>query len=986
MPASRADPAARRPDAFLSYSRRDREIADRLVALLAERGKDVWVNMQDIPAASRWRDELARAIEVSDAVIALVTPAWIASRNCRQELEHADSVGKRIIPVLAAPTADVPDALAARQWVELGSGADWGAAIEEIVEAIESDLPYVRAHARYLEESQRWNAVGRDRGFLLRGGELRAAEAWLATRSDRPEPRPTTDQIAFIQASRSDATRRLRILTASALAAVAAVIVLGLLALVQRNVAVDREHTARSRELAALSDVRRSSDPEAAVKLAVEALDVKHTREAEIGLGRAIAASPVVARFGGPRDEVDDAAMTADGTTVVTARDDGVVRAFATASGRRRWTWAGTPGLQVVTIAAGDREVAVGQGAGDITVLDIATGAPLERFAVGAKGALTGAVPSPDDRTIAGVTADLGSLASVLKLWERGSGRLIADLSAGGESAQRPVFSPDGTRLVVPYRSGLTRVWDARSGRLLHVLAGHSGPVNRADIDPRGRWIATGSDDGGVRVWSLSSGRQRSVLRSSGDAINAVRFSPDGARVAGAGRDGAVHVWETASGALLASLTGHEGGVGRVQFVDENTLVSGGDDGTARVWDLERARQAMVLLGHGLGVSVAPGAQASHVLTVGAEGTARVWRLPGTDTVTIGDPGSVGGIAVGLDGRRVVTVDARRPTVSLWAVAQTGAPRRLRSGGNSLAGDISADGSVFAQAGDGLRLFDRDGAPLADLGVGERTYSAVAVGPDGRRVAASRAGEGVNIWDPASNAPIASVPAAGLSLVTLLRFSRDGSTLAFSDAGAPVVVVAAESGEIAGSVPTSAPLNLPAFAIDPTGERVFRLDYRLPEKPAIVDVATGARTRLSGNPSSSLDSAEFSADGSELLTAGGRGAQIWDTGTGGLRAEIARDLGRTRTAAFSPDDRLVVTGHDDGLVRVWDRATGAQLGEFDGGPGPVTRLAAGFGGTRIFALGKDLTVRMFTCDACATGDQLTELSRRHVAFGDLDGP
>ena len=68
------DPAASRPDAFLSYSRRDSEAAARLVDLLAAAGKDVWVDRADIPAASRWRDELARAIEVSDAVIALVTP------------------------------------------------------------------------------------------------------------------------------------------------------------------------------------------------------------------------------------------------------------------------------------------------------------------------------------------------------------------------------------------------------------------------------------------------------------------------------------------------------------------------------------------------------------------------------------------------------------------------------------------------------------------------------------------------------------------------------------------------------------------------------------------------------------------------------------------------------------------------------------------------------------------------------------------------
>ena len=269
------DPAARRPDAFLSYSRRDSEAAARLVDLLAAAGKDVWVDRADIPAASRWRDELARAIEVSDAVIALVTPSWIASENCRQELEHADAAGKRIVPLLAEPVDWVPDGLSARQWIELPAGGDWSAAVAEVVEAIDTDLPYVRAHARYLEESQRWVASDRDRGFLLRGKELAAAEDWLGTRAERREPRPTPDQIAFIQASRSDATRRQRLLIGAVSAAAVIAIVLGVVALIQRNTAVDREQTARSRELAATAETRRATDPEAAVRLAAEGIEVK---------------------------------------------------------------------------------------------------------------------------------------------------------------------------------------------------------------------------------------------------------------------------------------------------------------------------------------------------------------------------------------------------------------------------------------------------------------------------------------------------------------------------------------------------------------------------------------------------------------------------------------------------------------------------------------------------------------------------------------
>lgn len=984
MTSSGIDPAARRPDAFLSYSRRDRGAADLLVAQLTERGKDVWVDMQDIPAASRWRDELARAIEVSDAVIALVSPAWVASENCRQELEHADGAGKRIVPVLAAPTDSVPDALSSRQWVELGTGADWTRAIDQIVAAIETDLPYVRAHARYLEESQRWGAAGRDRGFLLRGGELRAAEAWLATRSEHREPRPTADQIAFVQESRSDATRRLRILTVSALAATAAVIVLGVLALIQRNVAVDRQHTSRSRELAALSEVRRASDPEAAVRLAVQGLEERDTAEAQIGLRRAIAASPVIARFGGPGDEVDDAAITTDGATVVTARRDGVVRAFDTATGRSRWTWTGTAGFQVVVLQAGDGAVAVGQGSGAVALLDVSTGTPITALRTDAPGTITAAVPSPDGASILGLTTDLTTLRGVLKLWDRDTGRLIGDLSAGAaEFPQRPVYTPDGALVVVPYRGGGVRVWDARTGRLVRVLPGRPGPVNRVDIDTRGRRVAAAYEGGGVRVWDLATGRLLWTGRAGTQAINAVRFSPDGTKLAAVGRDAVVRVWDARSGTRLASLAGHEAGVGRVQWIDAQTIVTGGDDGTARVWDLARRRRSAILLGHGLSVNVTPGAAAAHVLTIGAEGTARVWRLAQTGTTRIGEAGATARISVAEDGQRLLTEGSPRLEVALWRLAPGAAPERLLADTRAIAGAIAADGSLVALAGSGLRLFDGDGAPVGELH-GTSPYSNVAVVADGSRVAATRLDGGTDIWDPARGATVARVGAEGRILLGELVVSRSGAAVASSSVGKPITVADAQTGAAIGSVPPPESIGLPAFAIDPAGRRVFRLDYGVPEKPAITDAATGARVTLGGDTPSSLDAASFSSDGSELLTAGGGAAQLWDAGDGGLIGEYGKDRSRTSTAAFSPDDRLIVTGHDDGLVRVWDRTTQAQLGEFDAGLGPVRQVETAFGGTRILAVGEDRTLRMFTCDACAPAEELLGLAGRHVAFGDAD--
>ncbi len=57
------------PDAFISYSRRDsREFVERLSAALEERGKDTWVDLDDIPPATRWREALDEGVLGSGAI------------------------------------------------------------------------------------------------------------------------------------------------------------------------------------------------------------------------------------------------------------------------------------------------------------------------------------------------------------------------------------------------------------------------------------------------------------------------------------------------------------------------------------------------------------------------------------------------------------------------------------------------------------------------------------------------------------------------------------------------------------------------------------------------------------------------------------------------------------------------------------------------------------------------------------------------------
>jgi hypothetical protein len=108
------------------------------------RGKSIWVDETDIPPASKWADDLKRAIESSDSFMYLISRGSVASAECRKELEHAISLNKRILPVLVEPVdlELLPEAVRVLQFIPpRGSFEDdFSRSFELLVAAIDTDL------------------------------------------------------------------------------------------------------------------------------------------------------------------------------------------------------------------------------------------------------------------------------------------------------------------------------------------------------------------------------------------------------------------------------------------------------------------------------------------------------------------------------------------------------------------------------------------------------------------------------------------------------------------------------------------------------------------------------------------------------------------------------------------------------------------------------------------------------------------------------
>jgi hypothetical protein len=198
-------------DVFISYAREDQQFVRKLQDALEAHNRNTWIDWKDVPLTAKWKEEVFSAIDQADSFAAVISPDFIVSKPCQDELDHAAHNHKRMVPLWHRDVDDeeVPPDLAAHQYVFLREDDDFEDAFERLLKALDTDMEWVHAHTRLLVRAKEWESKRQDSSMLLRGSELREAEEWQA-RAAHKEPKPTTLQSEYILASRRAASRRYR--------------------------------------------------------------------------------------------------------------------------------------------------------------------------------------------------------------------------------------------------------------------------------------------------------------------------------------------------------------------------------------------------------------------------------------------------------------------------------------------------------------------------------------------------------------------------------------------------------------------------------------------------------------------------------------------------------------------------------------------------------------------------------------------------------
>jgi len=196
-------------EAFISYSRRNKEFVLKLREAFKNANREVWVDWEGIPLTADWRQEIYQGIEESNNIVFVISPDSVASKECGVEVDCSLKHHKRILPILYLDVDpdDMHPEMRDIPWIDFREGTNFEQAFQELLQSIDTNKEDTQEHTRLLVQAMEWEKKGRNTSLLLSGSELTSGESWLVWSSEQ-KPFPTPLHREYVGLSRQWVTRQ----------------------------------------------------------------------------------------------------------------------------------------------------------------------------------------------------------------------------------------------------------------------------------------------------------------------------------------------------------------------------------------------------------------------------------------------------------------------------------------------------------------------------------------------------------------------------------------------------------------------------------------------------------------------------------------------------------------------------------------------------------------------------------------------------------